>query len=68
MMADAAGMTPRVLPDPVTYVATLRRGVRFHDGHELTDECRHRPTSPCGHPPASRRRLHLPEGCLPHTA
>ena len=23
-------------PDPTTYVATLRRGVRFHDGHELT--------------------------------
>ena len=23
-------------PDPLTYVATLRRGVRFHDGHELT--------------------------------
>ena len=23
-------------PDPMTYVATLRRGVRFHDGHELT--------------------------------
>ncbi len=23
-------------PDPVTYVATLRRGVRFHDGRELT--------------------------------
>jgi peptide/nickel transport system substrate-binding protein len=23
-------------PDPVTYVAHLRRGVRFHDGHELT--------------------------------
>ena len=23
-------------PDPRTYVATLRRGVRFHDGHELT--------------------------------
>jgi peptide/nickel transport system substrate-binding protein len=23
-------------PDPATYVVTLRRGVRFHDGHELT--------------------------------
>jgi peptide/nickel transport system substrate-binding protein len=23
-------------PDPLTYVAHLRRGVRFHDGHELT--------------------------------
>jgi peptide/nickel transport system substrate-binding protein len=23
-------------PDPLTYVATLRRGVPFHDGHELT--------------------------------
>lgn len=23
-------------PDPTTYIATLRRGVRFHDGHELT--------------------------------
>jgi peptide/nickel transport system substrate-binding protein len=23
-------------PDPLTYVAVLRRGVRFHDGHELT--------------------------------
>jgi peptide/nickel transport system substrate-binding protein len=23
-------------PDPLLYVATLRRGVRFHDGHELT--------------------------------
>ena len=23
-------------PEPTTYVATLRRGVRFHDGHELT--------------------------------
>ncbi|MBS1817693.1 MAG: ABC transporter substrate-binding protein [Acidobacteria bacterium] len=23
-------------PDPLTWVATLRRGVRFHDGHELT--------------------------------
>ena len=25
-------------PSPTTYVATLRRGVRFHDGHELTAE------------------------------
>jgi peptide/nickel transport system substrate-binding protein len=23
-------------PDPLTYVVTLRRGVKFHDGHELT--------------------------------
>src|SRR5258705_13259412 len=23
-------------PDPLTYIAALRRGVRFHDGHELT--------------------------------
>lgn len=23
-------------PDPLTYIATLRRGVRFHDGRELT--------------------------------
>ena len=23
-------------PDPLTYVVPLRRGVRFHDGHELT--------------------------------
>src|SRR5262245_41360654 len=23
-------------PDPLTYVAHVRRGVRFHDGHELT--------------------------------
>lgn len=23
-------------PDPTTYIATLRRGVPFHDGHELT--------------------------------
>ena len=23
-------------PDPLTYVAHLRRGVQFHDGHELT--------------------------------
>jgi peptide/nickel transport system substrate-binding protein len=23
-------------PDPATYVVTLRRGVKFHDGHELT--------------------------------
>src|SRR3954462_9230958 len=23
-------------PNPTTYVATLRRGVKFHDGHELT--------------------------------
>jgi peptide/nickel transport system substrate-binding protein len=25
-------------PDPTTYIATLRRGVRFHDGHELTSD------------------------------
>src|SRR5262245_17240985 len=23
-------------PDPTTYVASLRQGVKFHDGHELT--------------------------------
>jgi peptide/nickel transport system substrate-binding protein len=23
-------------PDPLTYIAHLRRGIRFHDGHELT--------------------------------
>jgi peptide/nickel transport system substrate-binding protein len=23
-------------PDPLTYIATVRRGVHFHDGHELT--------------------------------
>ena len=23
-------------PDPLTYIAILREGVRFHDGHELT--------------------------------
>jgi peptide/nickel transport system substrate-binding protein len=23
-------------PDPLTYIAVLRRGVKFHDGHELT--------------------------------
>jgi len=23
-------------PDPLTYIATLRRGVKFHDGHEFT--------------------------------
>ena len=25
-------------PDPLTYVAYLRRGIRFHDGHELTSK------------------------------
>ena len=25
-------------PDPLTYIAHLRRGVRFHDGHELTSK------------------------------
>jgi len=25
-------------PDPLTYIATLRRGVKFHDGHELTSK------------------------------
>lgn len=25
-------------PNPTTYVVTLRRGVKFHDGHELTSE------------------------------
>jgi peptide/nickel transport system substrate-binding protein len=30
-LAERLGM-----PDPLTYVVTLRRGVKFHDGHELT--------------------------------
>jgi peptide/nickel transport system substrate-binding protein len=25
-------------PDPLTYVAHLRRGVKFHDGHEMTSK------------------------------
>ena len=25
-------------PDPLTYIATLRHGVKFHDGHELTSK------------------------------
>jgi peptide/nickel transport system substrate-binding protein len=25
-------------PDPLTYIVRLRRGVRFHDGHELTSK------------------------------
>ena len=25
-------------PDPITYIAHLRRGVKFHDGHELTSK------------------------------
>ena len=25
-------------PDPLTYIATLRQGVKFHDGHELTSK------------------------------
>ena len=25
-------------PDPLTYIATLRKGVMFHDGHELTSK------------------------------
>jgi peptide/nickel transport system substrate-binding protein len=38
---DSMRVTPRLAerlehPDPLTYVATLRRGVKFHDGHELT--------------------------------
>lgn len=33
------GLAERVdQPTPLTYVATLRRGVRFHDGHELTSD------------------------------
>ena len=38
---DQLRMTPRLAerldhPDPLTFVASLRRGVHFHDGHELT--------------------------------
>jgi peptide/nickel transport system substrate-binding protein len=38
---DRMRVTPKLAeridhPTPTTYVATLRRGVRFHDGHELT--------------------------------
>jgi peptide/nickel transport system substrate-binding protein len=38
---DSMRVTPRLAerlehPDPLTYVATLRHGVTFHDGHELT--------------------------------
>lgn len=33
----APGLAERLdHPDPTTYVVTLRRGVQFHDGHELT--------------------------------
>src|SRR5262245_11830703 len=33
----APGLAERLeQTDPTTYVATLRRGVKFHDGHELT--------------------------------
>ena len=33
----APGLAERLdNPDPLTYIAHLRRGVRFHDGHELT--------------------------------
>ena len=36
-------VTPRLAvrldnPDPLTYIAHLRRGVKFHDGHELTSK------------------------------
>jgi peptide/nickel transport system substrate-binding protein len=35
----APGLAERLdHPDPLTYVALLRRGVRFHDGHELTSD------------------------------
>jgi peptide/nickel transport system substrate-binding protein len=42
-LGDQLQMTPGLAekldhPDPLTYVATLRRGVKFHDGHELTSE------------------------------
>jgi peptide/nickel transport system substrate-binding protein len=38
---DHMRVTPKLAerlehPDPLTYVVTLRRGVKFHDGHELT--------------------------------
>jgi peptide/nickel transport system substrate-binding protein len=38
---DRMQVTPKLAeridhPTPTTYVVTLRRGVRFHDGHELT--------------------------------
>ena len=41
VLDDALRPAPRLAerldhPDPLTYVATLRQGVRFHDGHELT--------------------------------
>jgi peptide/nickel transport system substrate-binding protein len=35
----APGLAERLeMPEPLTYIAHLRRGVRFHDGHELTAE------------------------------
>ena len=35
----APGLAARLdNPDPLTYIAHLRSGVRFHDGHELTAE------------------------------
>jgi peptide/nickel transport system substrate-binding protein len=41
MLDDNMRVVPRLAerldhPDPLTYIATLRRGVMFHDGHELT--------------------------------
>jgi peptide/nickel transport system substrate-binding protein len=36
-LSVAPGLAERLEhPDPLTYVAVLRQGVRFHDGHELT--------------------------------
>jgi peptide/nickel transport system substrate-binding protein len=43
LMTNGDDLRPRPLlaerldnPDPLTYIAHLRHGVRFHDGHELT--------------------------------
>ena len=37
IVAEPPALAERLeTPDPMTYVVHLRRGVRFHDGHELT--------------------------------